>query len=158
MLRFHDAPTKGYEDDVGSKFTLWCSDLWCRTGYPNVDQSVIKTLYTCSPGDYWKARQRKWWQGEVIEMPDSYLRHLCVAIPHPTTGMRLLWWLYCLRGPISRDSVFGFDFYETQPYRYYDHKRGLTKKHDPVSERCLFEKIVVDTPPHTSSHGASPSG
>ena len=166
VLRFNRAVVRKHEEDVGQFWTHWCCTFRDRQ-YPGVKGHFIQEYLCCDSDEEIEAssKQKNARPANINYMPNDYLyelfaRYIGVAkgrqkptFYKPSTGLRLLWWVYKETGKINKERLFGFDCFcdpgkdprksehETRCRKYYN-QGNPSPKHRPRVERAIYNEIT----------------
>lgn len=160
-LRFNRAIVKGHEKDVGQFYTHWCTTFLSPT-YPSIKGYLIQETICCNRplNSVCRFDYEKLPTDSVLYIPAKILIELknkySETFFKPSTGLRLLWWIYKETGAkISRSRLFGFDCFGivnkttdkrsldiVRSRKYYDTGKP-SPRHWPQKERAILNEIIT---------------
>lgn len=163
VLRFNRAVVRKHEADVGKFWTHWCCTFRERS-YPGVKGYPIQEFICCDKANELDVSHLQAFKtSNIICMPGGLLRELYKkytgsikpSFYKPSTGLKLLWWVYKETGTkISKERLFGFDCFcepgkslrkseaEVKCRKYYTSAKP-SPKHRPVVERAIYNEITT---------------
>lgn len=143
VIRFNDFRLDGFERDYGTKTDLWSSTFWAMDGRGHVQRPEFSGRTICplpldAPEFLEKYHHQKYHGGHDLEaakaagarcMPFEFFERLLALDPLPSSGLMILWWLYCI-GKIGQVRIYGFNFFSNaEAHHYYkDHDRNVCHK------------------------------
>ncbi|MEK0326845.1 MAG: glycosyltransferase family 29 protein [Nitrosopumilus sp.] len=161
VLRFNRATVKGYEKDVGRFYTHWCTTFLSQN-YPSIKGYPIQETICCNRplNAVCRFDYKKLPTDFVLYIPPQILIELknkyLETFYKPSTGLRLLWWIYKETGAkISKSRLFGFDCFgvlnKTKDHRVLDVVRSRkyynqgepSPRHWPQKERAILNEITT---------------
>lgn len=154
--------TEGYEEDYGSKTTIWATPFNLTQFYrdPTQYQAVLCSLplntgkwrkfYGPSNIDY-PLLQR--YSGIVEFIPQNWFEeaHTFYSKGQPSTGMNILYWIYKLVGHIDKNQIFGFSLFDPKEDHHYFLKEEMDPDKNPLKDprRRKIQKAWFGGTPHT---------
>eukprot|EP00899_Mesostigma_viride_P018120 jgi/Mesvir1/26309/Mv26043-RA.1 len=126
VIRFNDAPTRGYERHVGNKTTLRVNH-WEFAGYKEGDEMVVVALFSRNGMDNLVRFKRKVEDGDFYFLTTEFLSHVVEAAGGvvPSTGFVGLSLALQL---CARVDVYGMFLSERQGSRYHYYDKAIAWK------------------------------
>lgn len=154
IIRFNNYNvTSEYRNDYGSKTNVWIKsgfyhDIERRyiEGYDLVIQSGINPLFRNSSFEDFSLDFRLAGVDFTIIPPYIYYELISRLKTSPSAGLCILYWIYKIKGKISKESVFGFSF-GNQKKNAAEHYFMNTKSkgfypHDWQKEAIILNEII----------------
>ena len=148
VLRFHNFLLDGYENDYGHKTTHWVNSFWYLT-LPRLSiNKILCPLPLNDPRFLTQYSIAKYYGGHNLAgavasgakfIPFELFERLLWLNPHPSTGLSMIYWLYCTIG-LKNVDLYGFDFFEKPGHYWEPNENG---GHNGELERLLIYGMRV---------------
>ena len=75
-------------------------------------------------------------------IPVDYFKELTQKIKTPSTGLCFLWWIYKSGVKLTKDNIFGFNFFEGRQMHFFDDSKTNRTIHKGSVEKEIIQEII----------------
>lgn len=147
VFRFNNYKLDGFEEDYGFK-----TDYWVHSFYLDIKERKDGIPMLC-PIPLNDPETLNWYRGtnqvflnrnidNTHFIPVEYFKELTQKIKRPSTGLCFLWWIYKSGVKITKDNIFGFNFFEGQQMHFFDDIKTNRTIHKGSIEKKIIHELI----------------
>lgn len=151
IIRFNDYSVfHPYSVDYGTKTNVWTrmpKNMGVEEKRGSFDLVIVtgsNPLTRIEDGlEVFNTMSEKYGQVAVVPF-DIYKALFRLLGSAPSSGMQVIYWIYCLTGEISKEQIFGFELIDQLPGKdaQYKPQDSRVVRHNWFNERKLFNELV----------------